>query len=524
MYYLEKKYVVLFLLILLILLFSLQFCSESNKNERKELCYIILKLDKENNIGISENEYKLLDKLLEIAEQNIKPKRNYNFNETISILNQIARIHKIIGIKTPLRRSGEPLSIALKEKSFDCENYVVTYLSIAQKLKLPLRPVFAPKHIFLEWNDGKNCFFWETLYNIVKTKEEYINDHFIPEKTIKDGIYLTPINNEKLIANYYNTLATYFLFEKNDFAKSYFCLMKAYYSDTLSPEIMSNFGNYYMKQGGDGMILYYYSKALSLNQNYFSTYMNRGVYYLYVKKYMESIIDLKKALSFTKDSIEKSNTYFNIGMVYKTIGDLSKAKALYDSAICYNSVNEHAYNDRGYCYFKFSKYDYALSDYNISIKLNPNYSLYYSNRASIKILLSDSIGALSDFCKAISLDKNNFNAIMNRARLYLDKMEFKNALLDLNKAIELDSTIAGLFYYRAITNVILGNNSVSDKDYSKYISMLKPQNDEDYFSELIWFQLISRKYKEAIQYSIEATSKFPKNYYLKSYLALFTRW
>jgi Flp pilus assembly protein TadD len=403
----------IFLLITLIIIF-INSCS---KPQRIELCYEILKIDNNMDFKVSNDDYKLLDKIINKAESEIKVKKIYSKKEAIDILTKIYKIHESFGIRTPLRRYGEPLCVALNEKNFDCGNYVITYLSIAQRLKLPLFAVTAPQHIFLQWKDSDNSFYWETLYGRESFKEEYIKNHHIPEGCIANGTYLQPINKKQFFADYYNTLGVYVLPLTKESLKSFQCFKIAYNLDSLKPEVLSGIGDYYFRKQSYDSAIKYYNNSLNINKNYYSSYNNRGLVMMNLGNFIKAKNDFQEALNCTNDSVALSRTYYNLGKVYFMVKNYSEAKNYFDTSISLNNSNSFAYDDRGVCYLYSGIYDSALYNFNNAIKLEDNSSVYFNNRGIAHILLGDTNDAINDFHKALILDSTNKDALNNYKRL-----------------------------------------------------------------------------------------------------------
>ena len=80
----------------------------------------------------------------------------------------------------------------------------------------------------------------------------------------------------------------------------------------------------------------------------------------------------------------------------------------------------------------------AMTDYNKAIELNPNSSLAYYDRGTLKLnKLHDYRGAIVDFDKAIEIDPNYAVAYGNRGAAKFNLNDKNSACLDFSKAGEL---------------------------------------------------------------------------------------
>ena len=107
-------------------------------------------------------------------------------------------------------------------------------------------------------------------------------------------------------------------------------------------------------------------------------------------------------------------------------------------ASCMSKIEKaEKYFDNGKEKIYLSKFEEAISDFNMAIENNPEYVEAYFFRGNCKINLRDSEGAIEDYSKTIELMPDYTEAYYNRANanLYLGNKEA--ACKDWKKAIEL---------------------------------------------------------------------------------------
>ena len=88
------------------------------------------------------------------------------------------------------------------------------YMIAAEKLDLPLNISSAPGHLFIFWCSDTVNFFWETLYDTVYAKQDYIKNHSICRKNIDNGLYLDVLSRKQVKAVYLNLLSSFILDNK----------------------------------------------------------------------------------------------------------------------------------------------------------------------------------------------------------------------------------------------------------------------------------------------------------------------
>jgi tetratricopeptide (TPR) repeat protein len=128
----------------------------------------------------------------------------------------------------------------------------------------------------------------------------------------------------------------------------------------------------------------------------------------------------------------------NKGLQFVAQNVTSKAKEYYDSAM--NKSDKHR------------DYQGALADINKAIQIDPNNSLFYNYRVTLKVeKLGDFRGALMDLDKIIQLDPKNSVAYSGRGWLRKNYLHDPNgALADYNKSIQLNPQNAIAYSNRAI--------------------------------------------------------------------------
>ena len=169
-----------------------------------------------------------------------------------------------------------------------------------------------------------------------------------------------------------------------------------------------------------------------------------------------------------------------------------------------NSCSAIAYYGRGISEGEEKNYKDAFDDYNMAIKLKPNFPDAYNNRGKIRQDLKDYEGSIVDFNKAISLDPNFTKAYHNRGYTYYFLQKYDKAMLDYNKAVKLDPFYYEAYDNRGIVKFLLNDFKGAIEDYNKAI-LLKPDFAEAYNNRgganyyLKDFKTAENDYSKAIQ-------------------------
>mgnify|MGYP001182478249 CR=1 FL=1 len=95
-------------------------------------------------------------------------------------------------------------------------------------------------------------------------------------------------------------------------------------------------------------------------------------------------------------------------------GEIKKSQKLYLELIEKNKENYELFFLVGTTYLQLKEYAEAISNYNISIKLNPNYPNSYNNKGIALAEKQDYSEAILNYDKAIKLKKDYFDAYLNK--------------------------------------------------------------------------------------------------------------
>lgn len=135
---------------------------------------------------------------------------------------------------------------------------------------------------------------------------------------------------------------------------------------------------------------------------------------------------------------EDASAYINRGVIKDTFGDHEEAILDYDMAIQLQPNEAGNYTNRGNAKLGLGNYEGAILDHNFAIQLQPNFPGAYINRGNVKLELSDFEAAIEDYNVAINLDPNYADAYVNRAKAKAQLELIEEAKLDLQTALELE--------------------------------------------------------------------------------------
>jgi tetratricopeptide (TPR) repeat protein len=170
------------------------------------------------------------------------------------------------------------------------------------------------------------------------------------------------------------------------------------------------------------------------------------------------------------DSITLSRDYYNEGQIYKLRSLYDSAFIFYDKALSYFPNNTNAIEGKASIYYYIKKnYIKAIKEFDKLITIEPNNHEYYNKKSMCKIQLKDFNGALNDINKSIEINPNYSLSYKLRASIKINiNNDYLNANLDYTKALELDE-LPSYYYDRGINYLIIADETI-DKDKKNYYS------------------------------------------------------
>lgn len=148
-------------------------------------------------------------------------------------------------------------------------------------------------------------------------------------------------------------------------------------------------------------------------------------------------------------------------------GDFSGAIEDYSEVIKLNPNYTDAYINRAICYAEQKKHKQAILDYNKAIELYPSYALTYNNRGCSYSELGNHEQAIQDYTKAMELGAKNAIEYGNRGESYYKIDKHDLAIADCSKSIELDPNHSEAYKYRALAYRALEKFDLAEADEAK---------------------------------------------------------
>lgn len=230
---------------------------------KENIGFIVLKLE-----NAPPEAFELLDAIIKTASNDAK-----SLNEPEDFLrfffNTIRFTFNIKYQKNDLPGAG------LKNRTLDCDNLALIYLSMAEELELPLHMVILPTHAFVRWEDKNVTIDWESIIGEKREKNFYKSSYEISDYAEKKGTYLRNLTRNEVIAFNLSVIGKVLLYEGNNkLAMEY--MKEACKNAFRIPSVISARVEMERKIGNPGRALSYADDLLRLDSTDFEFYNEKA--------------------------------------------------------------------------------------------------------------------------------------------------------------------------------------------------------------------------------------------------------
>lgn len=273
--------------------------------KRAEPRNIVLEfLDMEKNFGAGKAQADYINRLIETARVKIPVVAKPGRSDALATLKGIDALIRGEGF---VFRNNFLLCKGIDTRVIDCDNYCALYTAIAEELKIPIIPVYAPNHSFIRFYFEDGTYInWETTKAEVYDDDAYIKKLGIDDISLREGVYLKSLSRKEFIGVEYNNIGAYLMTGKK-------------FSDAVP----------------------YFTMAISCYPKFSSAYHNRGTSYYATRRLKPALRDLLTACNLDPNRATSRNT---LGDIYLDLGDYGPAEEQFRAAIRLDPSNYVPYN------------------------------------------------------------------------------------------------------------------------------------------------------------------------------------
>ncbi len=403
--------------------------------EEVDLATAVLIISEQWNDNVYGRRYisKIDDMALEIRSR-LEAKRLKANYKAIAVINKY--LFDELGFESvPEANNPEDLFLhsVLDKKRGYCLSLSVLYLSLGERLGLPLYGVVAPGHFFVRYDDGQIRFNIEaTSKGGNATDEHYINKFKVPQGD-NDNIYMVNLNKIQTLGCFFNNLGNSY----SDIGNTESALLALERAVQINPSLAEsriNLGNVYLKTGRIKDAIYEYQTALKINPNDAKAHNNLGNAYTKKDWLNDAISQYSRALQLDPNF---TDAYKNLANAYCKRGMFGRAVTQLKQAIILEPKNAFLYSQLGNVYSQAGDCEKAIFQYKKALKIKSdlaeaNYGLAVCyNKLG---LVDDEIRA---YKKALASEPDMLAALMNLGNAYFGQQKYDAAIEQYKKAVRI---------------------------------------------------------------------------------------
>ncbi len=216
---------------------------------------------------------------------------------------------------------------------------------------------------------------------------------------------------------------------------------------------------------------------------------------LFKEKKFEDVF--KYGLKLIKKDPSDTQLIYIIGLSYINKQNFIEAENYFKKLLSLKKTPELFYT-YGNIQKKLKKYNNAISSFEQSINLNPNFSEAHNNLGNTKKLINRREEAIKHYRQAINLKKNNIEALFNLSIILKENNNFEELIEVYGKILKIDINNIKTIYNLGSAYLFLGNiskgreyfeNAIEIDDlhipsYRNYISITKIESKNKIFNKL----------------------------------------
>lgn len=380
----------------------------------------------------------------------------------------------------PVSEAEDPndlfLHCVLDNKRGYCLSLSILYLSLGERLGMPLYGVVVPGHFFVRYDDGR------TRWNIETTNKGAValDKHYIDKFKVPPGddntIYMKNLTKIQTLGCLFNNLGNTYC-EVGDIeaalttlrtateinpslAESRANLANVYlkmgqvenaiyeYQRALQinpgdPKTHSNLGNAYLRQGQLKDAIARYTQALDLDPNFIDAHKNLAIAYCQGQMFQQAIAQLKQAIDLEP---KDAGLYSQMGEICCQMGDYDQAIAHYNKALAIKQDFAEANYGLAVCYHKLGWLEEEIEAYKKALAAKPDMLAALVNLGNAYFSRQNYDAAIEQYKRAIQTAPGDARIRCNLAAAYANKAEYEQSVAEYLKAVQIEPNMGDAHY------------------------------------------------------------------------------
>ena len=250
------------------------------EDEEVDLATAVLVLSSDWNPDVKRRRYisKLDDMAYEIRNKLAATNTGTNYR-AIAIINEYLYDELGFGSVSEAKNPNDLfLHSVLNNKRGYCLSLSILYLSLGERLGLPLYGVVVPGHFFVRYDGGGVRFNIETTSRGGYSDDEHYREKFNVPDAGWDHIYMLNLSNIQTLGCFLNNLGSVYT-EMGDIESGLLAFKKAVEINPSLSESRANLGNIYLQKGMIDQAIHQHQMSLKINDKNAKIHNNLGMAY-----------------------------------------------------------------------------------------------------------------------------------------------------------------------------------------------------------------------------------------------------
>lgn len=351
------------------------------------------------------------------------------------------------------------LHTVMDKKQGYCLSLSVLYLSIGERLGLPLYGVVVPGHFFVRYDDGRVRFNIETTSKGGNAPDEhYIRQFKVPTLNGR-SIYLKNLTKIQTLGCFFNNLGNSYS-DVGDMDSAFRAFLRAVKVNPTLSESRANLGNIYLKKGQVAQAIGEYRAALDINPNDAKTHNNLGNAYTQRGSFGYAVSEYSQAIRLDPNFVDG---YKNLALVYSKQARYSRAKLELEKAIYLGIADAGCYSQLGDVYSQMEDYKQAVTQYEKALDIQHDCLDAHYGLAICYNKLEMVEDEIWQYKMILAVKPDMLSALVNLGNAYFGQNEYKMAIAQYNKAVLLKPNEPMVYYN-------LGAAYSNNEDYEQAVA------------------------------------------------------
>ena len=372
-----------------------------------------------------------------------------------------------------------------------CLSMSILYLSIGERLGLPLHGVVVPGHFFVRYDDERVRFNIETTSKGGNAPDEhYIKKFKVPTLNSR-SIYLKNLTKIQTLGCFFNNLGNSYS-DVGDTEAAFEAFLRAVEINPTLSESRANLGNIYLKKGQVAQAIGEYRAALDINPNDAKTHNNLGNAYTQRGSLGYAVSEYTRAIRLDPNFLDG---YKNLALVYSKQGRHHRAKAELEKAIHLGLADAGCYSQSGDIYSQTGDIEQAIVQYKKALDIEHDFldahyglAICYSKQGKF----DDEIW---QYKMILTIKPDMLSALVNLGNAYFGQNKYKEAIGEYKKAVLLGPKEPMVYYNLGAAYSNNENYELAVDAYLKAVAIDPAIGDAHYGLAFGYYQL--KEYKQA---------------------------